>query len=216
MYETNPIPGGAGKGEAWGTRAQMRKTNPISGSPRGTGILPVNPNRGRDAHATILAAQNQSCETNPISPAGNAAGTRRGGPVSRGTPSFHHSNPMPIVQNEPNSARRGQGRVPAGRKMRNKANLGKPGWDLGGDCAKQSQFGPGAAGPACRRAKCAKRTQFRAGPPEAVPMRTNKANWPTRTGKSTGRPCRKWSRRRGQSCETKPIHAGAAGSASAF
>ena len=36
-----------------GRREQTCKTNPICGSPRGTGILPVNRNHGQDAHATV-------------------------------------------------------------------------------------------------------------------------------------------------------------------
>jgi hypothetical protein len=42
---------------------QLCQTNPIGGSPRGTGILPVNQDHGQDAHATASAG---FCQTNPI------------------------------------------------------------------------------------------------------------------------------------------------------
>ncbi len=60
---------------------RLRKTKPISDAPRGTGILPVNPDHGRDAHTThgqdahatevpdwgsTNRPVGQSCETNPI------------------------------------------------------------------------------------------------------------------------------------------------------
>ena len=49
---------------AWqGGQEQLCQTNPICGSPRGTGILPVNQEHGRDAHATGSAA---FCQTKPI------------------------------------------------------------------------------------------------------------------------------------------------------
>jgi len=67
------------------------KTNPISVPPRSTGILPVNLDHGRDAHATGLPAgvgtntpkaPGQSCKTNPICGGGSS---RQGGytPVFR-------------------------------------------------------------------------------------------------------------------------------------
>ncbi len=51
----------------------LRKTNPIGSAPRGTGMPPVSPDHGQDAHATELTDPGgtdtpvgQSCETNPI------------------------------------------------------------------------------------------------------------------------------------------------------
>ncbi len=87
----------------------MRKTNPIS--PHGTGIpsaslsgpaLPVGPNHGRDAHATVLAA---------------------GIPHHSTILLFHHSDPMSIVQNEPNLACH---RGPGGRRVQNEPNWPGP------------------------------------------------------------------------------------------
>jgi hypothetical protein len=62
-------------------------------------------------------------------------------------PSFHHSNPMPIVRNEPNSARfgsRGPGSMP--RSRAGTPNLRR------GECAKRTQFA------ACRPAATARLT----------------------------------------------------------
>jgi hypothetical protein len=59
------------------------ETNPISTAPRSTGILPVNLDHGRDAHATVRPdgvftnrtdAEDQSCETNPICTAPRSTG----------------------------------------------------------------------------------------------------------------------------------------------
>jgi len=90
--------------------------------------------------------------------------TARAGPIvqnepnsgpagGRDTPSFQHSSIPPfqsvaIVRNEPNLGRFGQG--PDARKMRNEPNL-------------LDRLGP-------RRAKCAKRTQFRPLRPSRAPL----------------------------------------------
>ncbi len=89
MCETNPIGPGPQVSQAqWDTAVMsdwppdgLWKTNPISGAPRGTGILPVNPDHGRDAHTThgqdahatelpdwgsTNRPVGQSCQTNPI------------------------------------------------------------------------------------------------------------------------------------------------------
>jgi len=50
--------------------------------------------------------------------------------------SFHHSNPMPIVRNEPNFARTDRnGRAPLGSSVRNKANVPGTGRVKRGDCS---------------------------------------------------------------------------------
>jgi hypothetical protein len=156
------------------------QTNPISGSPRSTGILPVNPNHGQDAHATIppdggttnlAAAQGQMRETNP-----NSGSARRDGAWA--------------TRDE-------------GANAQNKPNPGEAGWDTGqmrktnpisrlrtADCGfrtarrrdalcrlpprvwtgrlyKQTQFPtpPGGTRPGgCgTKGKCAKQTQFASG-----------------------------------------------------
>ena len=91
MCETNPIcPEPNGSQAPYGTVVMsasapegLRKTNPIWSAPRGTGIPPVSPDHGWDAHAThgqdahateltdpgnTEAPMGQSCETNPIGP----------------------------------------------------------------------------------------------------------------------------------------------------
>ncbi len=56
------------------------------------------------------------CKTNPIR-------NRRDTPQRSTGLSFHHSNPMPIVQNEPNSGLGVQ--LPAGRNVQNEPNFGR-------------------------------------------------------------------------------------------
>ena len=83
MCETNPIgPEPNGSQASYGTVVMsasapdgLRKTNPIWSAPRATGIPPVSPDHGWDAHATELtepgsteAPGGQSCETNPMGP----------------------------------------------------------------------------------------------------------------------------------------------------
>jgi hypothetical protein len=66
LGETKPITegrAGVGKGRR---RDQSCETKPVSAAPRGTGIVPVSLNHGRDAHATVPEAQGQWRETKPI------------------------------------------------------------------------------------------------------------------------------------------------------
>jgi hypothetical protein len=62
-------------------RCRLCKTNPILAAPRGTGILPVNQDHGRDAHATVPAGK--SCKTNPISGGAGWYGATRAWHVDR-------------------------------------------------------------------------------------------------------------------------------------
>jgi len=71
------------------------ETNPISGSSRGTGILPVNRNYGQDAHAPMPP---DGGTTNPGQARGNRAKQSESG--SGSTP-----QPGPVAQNKANSGR---------------------------------------------------------------------------------------------------------------
>ena len=86
-----------------------------------------------------------------------------GSPHYSSIPSFHHSSPMPIVQNK--TQFRSLGRLDAGASCANKPNSRR--------CADREIGVP-------RRTDCAKRTQFPAAPGVARPggrgCRTNKAN----------------------------------------
>jgi hypothetical protein len=104
--KTNPIPGGAGWDGAPGAwdAEQSCETNPICVASRGTGILPVKEDHGRDAHATEppasvipggMETQGQSCETNPICVAPAVEIPR---PATM--PSFQDSNLRPEVQGQ--------------------------------------------------------------------------------------------------------------------
>jgi hypothetical protein len=117
------FPGGAGWDEAPEARGggQMCETNPISRlrisdfglrighSPAG-GRLPC----GRSP----LARAGRSCETNPISPVGQGLGGRNVQNEAKlaqdGESGGRRAGELPIVQNEANLARPGQGRVPEG------------------------------------------------------------------------------------------------------
>jgi hypothetical protein len=91
----------------------MRRTNPIS---RGAGV-------GRGPKGLGPVAQNEP----------NSGGSAGGwNPHYSTIPSFHHSNPMPIVQNEPNFAR------PEG-KCAEQTQFPPPGDGARGNCAEQSQ-----------------------------------------------------------------------------
>ena len=167
----------------------LRKTNPIGSAPLGTGIPPVSPDHGRDAHATLarrfwlatglpvgesceqsqfgawsvaqsgvrnepncdlVGGSPSACVPGPLPPQGNNGGKRLrykrsqlggsvkfevssaerenqacetnpisaiGIPHHSTIPSFHHSNPTPMMRNEPN-LRRGRPLGPADRAKR--------------------------------------------------------------------------------------------------
>ncbi len=98
------------------TQGRARQTNPIRGSGGGPG--------GRLCKTNPIWRRALSCKTKPIS----------GGQDSHHSTvlSFHHSNPMPIVQNEPNSRVR-QGLGACGAKQSQSAvggsamGAGRPG-----------------------------------------------------------------------------------------
>jgi hypothetical protein len=160
-------------------RSQGCKTNPIPGGRRGT-----RPPGARDA--------GQSCKTNPIPPErpGRDAGGPEARPGTNGAKrtqlpgaghrggvgesaggwnthyssilSFHHSIPMPIVRNEPNSRRRrvGRGLENEGRTCETKPIQPRlhlpPEWNG----AKQTQFGPaGRQAEVSAKGKHAKQSQ---------------------------------------------------------
>ncbi len=108
LCETKPISGGPTgcRGTSRANKANLRpQCRPFHGA-----IVPNNPKSG--------AWPTDRCPRGP-----NRVGTK---PISGRNahhstiPSFHHSSPMPIVQNKANLAWRG--RVHDGRKMRNKPN----------------------------------------------------------------------------------------------
>jgi hypothetical protein len=138
--------------------APLRETNPIW--PRGTGTpsaslsgraLPVDPNHGRDAHATLCRSgdrrsrEGKLCETKPIpgepgcrsrsiAPNKPNFGPACGGGIST-IPLFQYSNPMPILRHRLDAPLRETNPIcPAGRDLRDR--------DRGGNRAKQSQFPP--------------------------------------------------------------------------
>jgi len=139
---------------------QSCETNPICSSLRGTGILPVDRNHGRDAHATTPTAQDETCKTNPISDGvardGGHRGRRTRGNRAKRT-QFRHP---PCWDQRGDHAKQGQ-LLPwkvsgedaqptksRGRVVRNEANFpatpggpGPEGRGAGANCAKRSQFG---------------------------------------------------------------------------
>jgi hypothetical protein len=143
-----------------GAQGPVVQTNPIW--PRGTGILPVDPNHGRDAHATICRSgdrrsrESKSCETNPIGHQATAG---------RETPVFHHSI-IPVrarsakqsqfgrsragacpefAEGTPNPFAVAQGRLYEEPIVRNKAKLGRAGVS-GGRCRGSCTNKPNLAG----------------------------------------------------------------------
>jgi hypothetical protein len=127
--------------------------------------------------ASRAAGAGRLCKTNPISPPGGnpESGPPAGlliqtNPTSPGeiprystVLSFHHSNPMPIMRNEPNSAIADSQRPAACPQ------------GLRGRLYKQTQSGPTSRKAGARRAKCTKRTQFgrSGGAPEGEMCETN-------------------------------------------
>jgi hypothetical protein len=176
---------------------KVRKTNPICpavpGGPPPPLDLPASPLRRR-----------RLCETNPIS---------ENPPGGRDTHhftilSFHHSSPVPIVQNEPNLARPGPKGRCVGRALRTRTNR-----------AKQSQFprdraeeapaagaaSAGAGATSVRNKANSRREHNGRGSPcrqWGSPGKTNPISWPCRVGRGLGD-----EGRGGQWCETKPISA---------
>jgi hypothetical protein len=167
LCKTNPIPGRAGWVGDRGTRANPAKRSQFGEVRLGSGGLIVRnepnlPQTGREDHR-----QGQRAWRCHPSGGNCAKRTQFGGAVYRTEQtqfrgvggrrnthhstmlSFHHSNPMPIVQNEPNS-RQGDGGRGASPSVLAPVASGLP-WP---DCAKRTQFpaGPGGTGPGGRGA----------------------------------------------------------------
>jgi hypothetical protein len=140
VVQTNPIPRGwlgSSYGGVEGQSVQNEPNFPIADCGLGRD-LPPRASAFPGANCTNKPnSRTQSCETNPI-PGSWQAQTRahrvktkpircRRIPHHSTIPSFQYSNPMPFVQNEPNSRRGRVGRGPRGvgrgAIVRNKPNL---------------------------------------------------------------------------------------------
>jgi hypothetical protein len=139
--ETKPIPGATGRDGAWGTRAVACCTNKPNFRRTGFAessrepIVRNEPNFRRNFKFEVSSVK-RIVQNEPNFASRDGVGGARGGPVGRGTPSFHHPTIPgfhcrpgpggPIVQNEPNSRRYRVGRGPRGvgpgADVRNKAN----------------------------------------------------------------------------------------------
>ncbi len=164
--KTNPISGYDGRGGAWGTRGQMRKTKPIS--PAGTGgtrsggrgtrgVVQTNPIQpGRAGKPSPW--EGRTYETKPIRPSRQAAASPES-QNARNEPNSGRGARLPArpnAQNEPNfpPCRAGWGHRSErrGRDVRNKPNFDHGTWH--GHPARES--GPSAG---CR-CHCTEQSQF--------------------------------------------------------
>jgi hypothetical protein len=132
----SPLPTSGGTTNGPEAESQLCETNPIYGSARGTGILPVNPDyeHGQDAHATgtpdgvttnVSEAEGQLCETNPIGTAPTVEA-----PHHSTIPCFQDSNPRPETwgqscETNPICVGPDEDRVP-GREKEEEVGRGRP------------------------------------------------------------------------------------------
>jgi hypothetical protein len=159
MYKTKPIcrrgpdgTGPAGRG-AWGKCAKRTQFGRSGGAPEGE-MCKTKP-ISEEVSSAKCQVLSETCKTNPISEGVPSVKFGAGGsggefpapshiPHYSNIPLFHHSSPMPIVQNEPNFRERtGRGRVPVvqtkpirrrpaisrGRLCETKPIAGRAGWD---------------------------------------------------------------------------------------
>jgi hypothetical protein len=141
----SPLPTSGGTTNGPEAESQLCETNPIYGSARGTGILPVNPDyeHGQDAHATgtpdgvttnVSEAEGQLCETNPIGTAPTVEA-----PHHSTIPCFQDSNPRPETwgqscETNPICVGPDEDRVP-GREKEEEVGRGRPTYEESPDAS---------------------------------------------------------------------------------